>query len=286
MHTSDIVWQPNELSEKEIDKWLQNFSGAAIRNESEERILALWLLNHFVFYNENEIRHLCKLVYRDFVHTQLLARSPFSNIEKEISDISSLYKFHYMGKPSESGAYILYYFRQENALPMKYFLKHLDTNTEIDESVIFIDDNTLTGDESSQAYDFFSSLTPKDTQRTLLTFIATSEAISNLKDLKVDVISAIVLDGRDKCFDSNSEVFIHHKAHLVKCKEMATYYGSQIAPSKKLGYRDAQLMYGFFYNTPDNTLPIFWSTKNGWHPIVKRYDKKQNVHFTEDERFV
>ena len=31
---------------------------------------------------------------------------------------------------------------------------------------------------------------------------------------------------------------------------------------------------GTYYNTPNNTLPIFWSDENSWQPIFQRYNKK------------
>jgi hypothetical protein len=39
------------------------------------------------------------------------------------------------------------------------------------------------------------------------------------------------------------------------------------------GYADGQLSLGFFYNIPNNTLPIFWAESNDWKPIFKRYSK-------------
>ena len=285
MHTSAVVWQPNELTGKEIDKWLNNFKGEISKAE-EERILALWLLYHFVFYNEHEIRHLCKLVYKDFIHKKLLALANGDTLEEAINNISTTHKFHYLGDPSESGSYILYYFRQENCLPMKYFLKNLDVEVNVDNDIIFIDDVTLTGDENSQAFIFFNKLKPENEKRVLLTFVANKNAIEKLSTINVEVISPIVLEERNKCFDSNSEIFLQHKDHLMTCKNMVLHYGQKIKPLYPLGFKNAQLMFGFFYNTPDNTLPIFWSEENNWYPIIKRYDKKKNYHFTEDERFI
>jgi len=40
-----------------------------------------------------------------------------------------------------------------------------------------------------------------------------------------------------------------------------------------LGHSNGQYAFGFYYNTPNNTLPLFWSDQNGWIPIMKRYDK-------------
>jgi hypothetical protein len=285
MHTSAIVWQSNALTEKEINKWLNNFQGERFLEE-EERILALWLLNHFVFYNEQEMRHLCRLMYKDFMHNKLLASTNKNDLIIAINSISSSYKFHYLGKPSESGSYILYYFRQENFLPMKYFFKHLDIEKDVDNNIIFIDDVTLTEDEDSQAFRFFSTLKPHNEKRILLTFVANKNTIAKLNTINVEVISPIILEDRDKCFDANSEIFAHHKYHMNSCKNMVLHYGKKLEPKHPLGFKDAQLMFGFFYNTPDNTMPIFWSEINNWYPIVKRYDKIYHHHFIEDERFL
>ena len=86
MHASAIVWQPNELTEKEINKWLNNFQGEILK-EAEERILALWLLNHFVFYNEQEMRHLCRLLYKDFIHNKLVALTSPIDITTTINSL-------------------------------------------------------------------------------------------------------------------------------------------------------------------------------------------------------
>ena len=285
MLTSSIVWQPNDITLKEIDKWLANFKGEVLPI-AEEQILALWLLNHFVFYNEHEIRHLCKLLYKEFVHRKLMEIGGPVPLNEAIGLIHTDHKFHFLGDPAESGAYVLYYFRQENFLPMKYFLKNVNTDVDVDDKIIFIDDVTLTGDSTSQAFSFFNKLKPKGAKRVLLTFVATHSAVSNLKGINVDVISPIVLEDRNRCFHASSDLFIHHSAHLRKCELMAQHYGQKIANGLPLGYRNGQLNFGFFYNTPDNTLPIFWADKANWYPIVKRYDKKKHYHFTEYERFV
>ena len=41
-------------------------------------------------------------------------------------------------------------------------------------------------------------------------------------------------------------------------------------------------MMGTYYNTPNNTLPVFWSEKNKWHPIFTRYNKK----YTSDKGLI
>lgn len=285
MHISATVWK-HELTGQDIDNWLSNFTGQVFE-ETEEKVIALWLLTHFVYYNQDEVRHLCRTLYKDFIH-YLIEKNEIKeeNVNSFISSTISNYKFHHLGKGGESGAYILYYFRQQNDLALINFPKFVNTDEELSNNLIFIDDVTLTGDETSQAYLFFNKIKIQGKNKILLTFIASDDAISQLSGIGVTVISAIVLGKRNKCFDSSSEVFYNHTTLLDSCRNMATHYGSKLKPLHPLGYKNGQYTFGFFYNTPDNTLPIFWSEVNNWIPIVKRYDKNYKSKFFEYERFV
>ena len=40
---------------------------------------------------------------------------------------------------------------------------------------------------------------------------------------------------------------------------------------------NGQYCFGFSYNIPNNSLPIFWSSSNGWKPIFYRKEKYQNA---------
>lgn len=60
MNISGAVWR-YDITGKDIYRWLDNFKGE-IYTQEEERIIALWLLTHFVYYNEQEVRHLCKVL--------------------------------------------------------------------------------------------------------------------------------------------------------------------------------------------------------------------------------
>src|SRR5882724_2807500 len=66
MHTSTTVWE-SELVEKDIENWLSNFKGE-VYDIKYERLLALWLLSHFTYYNQHEVRHLCRVLYSDLLH--------------------------------------------------------------------------------------------------------------------------------------------------------------------------------------------------------------------------
>ncbi|MDZ7759627.1 MAG: hypothetical protein U5L00_05175 [Desulfovermiculus sp.] len=97
-----------------------------------------------------------------------------------------------------------------------------------------------------------------------------------------DVVDSVyTLDENYKCFHDKSKYFINAPKHIDKdiAESIAYHYGSQICPSAPLGFDNGQYLIGFFHNTPDNTLPIFWSDEDSfipWYPLFKRYQKIYN----------
>ena len=59
-------------------------------------------------------------------------------------------------------------------------------------------------------------------------------------------------------------------------KKMVMAYGMRLYPKYPLGFNDDQYCFGMHYNTPNNTLPIFWSRKD-WYPVFSRKEKKNNA---------
>ena len=112
----------------------------------------------------------------------------------------------------------------------------------------------------------------------------------------VQVISSITLDDRDRAFSNNSYLFDREKYQSIRqiTKDMCEYYGKKIIQDKEdymkgfpLGFEDGQYMIGLSYNTPDNTLPIFWAQGNGWVPIFERKTKKtgENKHEIDSRKY-
>jgi hypothetical protein len=68
----------------------------------------------------------------------------------------------------------------------------------------------------------------------------------------------------------SSDVF----AGVMKdAKRMCEAYGATLLPSHPLGFGSGQYLIGFFYNTPDNCLPVLWAESSDWTPCFKRFDK-------------
>ena len=111
--TNEIVWG-RKIFQSTIDEWLSNFQGEVFEAEYEHR-LALWLLSNFVYYNDLEVKHLCKSLYRDYIHRRLVAENMGSLLDS-IHAISSSTMYSSLGKQGESGSMLLYLFLTANEI--------------------------------------------------------------------------------------------------------------------------------------------------------------------------
>ena len=271
--TCETAWRL-ELSRADVDDWLSNFSGD-VHPRAYERQLALWLLLNFVYYNYDEVMHLSRVLYRQFLHNHLERQSFHSGAEVRLAATELLRRvlFYQLGRPGESGGFILYLFRQANSLPISNFVTSRDRTPDKIDTVVFVDDACLSG---SQAQKYLKHQTQdfKEANRALLTLVATPEATELLRAENTTVLAAHSIDERSKCFSPKANLFAGYQHHQSAARELALQYGARACPAKPLGYNGDAYAFGFFYNTPDNTLPIFWSDQGGWRPIMRRYEKK------------
>lgn len=273
MLTNEMMWD-NKFKKPKIEKWLSNFTGEVDDQYYEKRI-ALWLLLNYVYYNEKEVRHLCKSLFNKFIHLQLVQNIDIlgKDIKTTLFNLLNNVCFSYLGQPSESSAYMLYYFRQENDLRTEYFPKNIEKLPKSVDTVIFIDDVTISGSQADKYLERDCSENKNINNYFLLTLISTEEATKQIKQSEMEVMSCIQLDDHNKCFSANSLIFNNMEEHIEKGKKIAKEYGKSLWPRHPLGYKNGEYAFGFFYNTPDNTLPIFWSDVNGWNPLMKRHLK-------------
>lgn len=377
--TQDVAWNMH-IDNKTKMRWINNFKGEALGDAELEQQLAYWLLYNFTFFNEGEIKHLCKTMLRKYLHCRFSDKCiiTMEMVKNEILNT----RFKGLGRESESGAYITYLFRQENDLPISLFVN--DTLVLDDNPVVFIDDVTISGNQASTEIDSikysdnklsasdvsdelvgvfgsirngiiprlcelheFSCNNKNDLIRSLnryvinntefwrevsgllntnlfdmqtqklideyekselpeiairkmnrlvieevfseyiskskryfnidklylLTFIASREAIRKLKEKGVEVVACIEIDESSEAFSNSSIVFLNVPQYREPCKIMCEYYGQRIS-EYPLGYDNSQLLIGFYYSIPNNTLPIFWSNRNSWEPLFSRHEKR------------
>ena len=282
--TNELVWG-NRINQNLIDEWLSNFQGDVFCNLEYEKSLALWLLTNFVFYNEYEVNHLCKTVYADFIHKQL-ENTTSEDVDVALNQIHAQTMFTGLGKVGESGAMVMYLFRTANNIGIGDIQPSTRENFD---TIVFVDDVTLSKNQNSQAWKYLNNQIKdyNDKDIHLITLVASEDAIKFLESKGVSVTNAITLNEHSRAFYTNSDVFHLNKEHRPNAKKLCEHYGKKCLPSYPLGYSNGQYLFGFYYNIPNNTLPIIWSSQNNWKPIFRRYPKNyQGTNSNELGHFV
>ena len=306
LRTNAQVWH-SRLTAGDIDSWLDNFSGESpLGTVSAERMNALHLLSQFMFFGEQELRVLLKALYRDLFRYPLLqeirnrlgATATAVEVERDYLERLRNSRFLGMGNPSESGAHLLYYFRQENGLPKELFVNEHElfsgppsgcrtrlANPSL-ERVVFIDDLLGSGQQSvSYSENFLSDLKRigKRSRSSLvadyLVLFAKPAGLARARATKFDRVDAVhTLDASQDAFGDNSRAYKMTPPGVSKSegRVIAKHYGAKIAAGHSLGYQDGQMLLGLNHNVPDNTLPIFWGDggRVSWRPIFSRYHKE------------
>lgn len=290
MNTIKIVWNVgNELHEKDIDNWLANFLGNALcctdidikEAKEREQHIALFMLCNFVFYNKEEVKHLVKLMFEKYLHSIFIKENKITVTDDDIIDLLINTQFSPLGSPSESSSYLLYHFRQENSLSKKNFDKKPNAN-----NIVFVDDFSITG---TQARDYIKDFIKQNSEinskinHFILLMVATKKAINLLKNEIPDlsIIACIEIDEKSQVFSDNSIIFDGYDVQIKDdAKKICEYYGNKLIDEndkkdgmEPLGFRNGGYTFSSYYNIPNNTLPIFWSEKNNWNFIFKRYNK-------------
>lgn len=295
----------------QAEDWLKNFSDDDDGNLEKERINMLYLLSKFMYFGNDELRQLLISLYRDLFKYPIVAAIRQANrntldtelINTEFEKELNATRFLGVGNPSESGVHMLYYFRQECKLSKKYFINTSDifqttVTTEIlsdksertylkseitDKKInryVFIDDFCGSG---SQATGYLKNLVEnvkfenKDIEMNYLMLFGTENGINAVRNLKIfnKVEAVFTIDDTFKTFSNDSRYYKISPNDVIDkdfSKLTASKYGVNLF-NPPLGYGNCELLLGLYHNTPDNSLPIFWSEENEWKPIFKRYHK-------------
>lgn len=268
--TMSKAWRQS-ISRNNVEKWLSNFTGECLGDSEIEKKIALWLLTHYSLYTNDDLKTLCKDAFNKYVHIVLCRENDLA-----VDEILKRTCFIPMGNPSESGAFLLYYFRQTNKLSKNVF--------ETDDSkqdIVLVDDISISGEQAEKYLEDKLHLYP-DRNVHFMTIFSTLDSINRIKGLSCNIncIYTTLLDERDKAFSDESGLFQDDRLNRVRpyVEDLCRFYGS-IAVSNlgymekyPLGFADGQYLFGFEYNVPDNTLPIFWSSNN-WQPLFERKPK-------------
>jgi len=156
-------------------------------------------------------------------------------------------------------------------------------------NLCFVDDLSLSGE---QARDYLDSLPKVPRDRTTLLFMAVTSIAKDLLTREgFKVIAPIVIDEKETKLGAASGMILDCGLELrgvateAELRRFAEEYGRLAWSGFPMGFKALGLALGLHHNTPDDTLPIFWSDVN-WFPIMPRHPKVEGGVVPEERYFV
>ncbi|KEF38049.1 hypothetical protein M670_02808 [Schinkia azotoformans MEV2011] len=254
----------NSIDEFDILRWLKNFA-------QEDRHNALDVLKMVEYVDDSQI-----IEGFDYCIGKMFENFPPKN-----------YKFVLMqvGKYGKSGSAMMYFlskgktFSKYNgrfevyAKPSDFISAYKERKKYV---YVFIDDYFGTGGSVKKFYDNQLVDLPKiqDIPKCWIGLFAHSESISNITRIAPNS-RVLYWKRREKVFMRNKSPFGRRSTDLRK---LFYKYGYLLDKEGPLGYGNTQGMVTFAYGSPNNLLPIFWSSKcfadgSCWYPIFPRFSK-------------
>jgi DNA integrity scanning protein DisA with diadenylate cyclase activity len=233
-----------------VNRWKEQF-------QPEDRWVAERLLDHFRYYDADTLLTLLQQLHRSLV-------------DEYREQLTGAF-FIPCGYVASSGAAVSYLYRRANKLQEDRFISAEDLSAVDDKAtlIIFIDDFIGSGDSAIRLWQEIAAPFQKrnGSKLVLACAVGYETAIQSVVNkTSFHVICADIVPDSERPFSSNSKIF-PGETERVQAEEIVRRYSSRLELRAPFGYADVQGLVSFFFNTPDNTLPIFWSTANGWIPL-------------------
>lgn len=243
----------HRISTRNIYDWLTNFKEVEVDD-------ALTILSHVDYYTEDDI-----------------VASLCCNINSYIK-LNKRLHFVPIGEPGKSGHSMIYVIQgvMKSYRPKKarYYSSIDDLNGVklTNKDVIFLVDDIIgsgkTFNDYYKAHPFLSTLFLSSAQIVLLAIIISEKGHVRLAKRYPNI--QLLGEVKPHAFSHSGSCFGSH-FKMLPYRELAFKYGKRLTCKKDaLGYDNSQLMVVFSHAIPNNSLPIFWSTANGWRPLVPR----------------
>lgn len=244
----------DDVSEETIKLWLGQF-------RRDEVPIVCRLLAAFSYYNVRRLNSALLTIHDRIINLVHVA-------PEEILFVQT-------GYPARSGSLVAYLHRLRNGIPKDRFVTMpdlvklcLDRET----PVVFLDDFIGTGRQATEVWQHAADLDLLCRDRSRMYIFAaavgTESGITFVqKHTGFHVLVAEVLPRSVSVLSRPCSLF-STEVERVAAVRVLERYGEALYPEHPLGYKGSASLVGFFYSTPNNTLPIFWATTDGWIPLL------------------
>ena len=270
---------------KQLEDWLQQFS-------DEEKPLMLILLKNFYYYTTERIDAKVKELNKQFKinYSEDYEKTVFSGIEKDFGvGFSNLICNSFWAK---NGLYDRF---ESN-------LVELLRCEQVPNVISIIDDYSGTGGTFIKYLCKLKNINPqiKCSRIYFLVLHISEDALINIKSFSKEEglqVNCIYLHKSNRAFEQGY-IFSEIDAKLEEKKYLNICENHKIDLSKAFGYREIAALVSFEYNTPNNTLGIFWNELDDFFSLFHRHKRhrteldelrkkaKQNKNFRGKKLFV
>ncbi len=248
-----------------IEKWLKAF------DESEHEML-LSLLSQFYYYSEEKVKENTKELYQKFLSSTsgITDNIVFTKIIKELGTSFSDILFNTFWLSND-----LYDFCEPNILD----LIHETDASQIPEIICVIDDYSGSGKTFVKTVNKMLEKNHHVTHAHIffLTLHITNTAISFINEYSKDTgikIDVVYLDLSDKTFKEDY-LYSQVEAHRQRLQYQNLCIKNKTNPDYVFGFEEIESLVAFHYNTPNNTLGLFWQDFADFIALFPRHRKKR-----------
>lgn len=278
------VWSGIKIND--LDIWLRNFKDDA------EMYFAACVLDKLIYRNQQQVAELVRFLFQrtlpDLLRFHKISELPDDNLEgyfKNKRPENCPVRFVAVMKNSDdvssSSSVILRVFKHEFKINENFFISPKNIEDAVEKKgvrlIIFIDDIVGSG---KQFNTFISnSRLKKAMQKAFFVYtplIAHQKGIDAIKQSHsaIKVASVERLDDRHNMFAVNCDAFSENGNTPSNAKlfyeNLLQKRNIKCGEDKKFGMGGLALTFLFYYGAPNNSLPIFWYSENGWNPLIKR----------------
>jgi hypothetical protein len=181
-----------------------------------------------------------------------------------------------VGYVAKSGSLVTYFYKKQNDIQGARFIAAADFREKLSDEqtpIVFLDDYIGSGHQATEFWKTVIEPIGSHESRSNLIFGSLVGYTRGIEQLRQSTgftpIVVDVLADADRPFSDSSSLFPDPKER-EHARSVVEKYGSRLYPNHPYGYADSQSLVGFFYSTPNNTLPIFWSPRQNWQPLLPR----------------
>lgn len=240
-----------DISEEEYERWLAQFP-------PPDQRFAEKLASAFRYYSLRRMNAALRKLFNLILDSTKVAKEKL--------------RFIPVGYVAKSGSAIAYFFRKQNKLQEDSFLTSNDVaifEREPELVPVLIDDFVGSGHQGRHVVDELCNAAPHFSGRLVFASVIGLESGIGLlrQNARVVPVVADLITNAELAFADPSQLFPDPEDRAAAL-EFAERYGRRLFPKHSLGYARSQGLVGFFYSTPNNTLPVFWSSEDGWLPLL------------------